>query len=75
MAAEKSLKMVTVDQAADMLGVNRMTVYRRISDGEIPATNIGRKGGRARLRIHVSDLIAYQQAGAVPVPSRRRAVA
>lgn len=73
MAADKSAKVVSVDEAAKLLGVNRMTVYRRIADGDIPTTNIGRRGGRPRLRIHLSDLIAYQQAGAIPVPRRRGA--
>ena len=45
--------MISIDEAAERLGVNNFTVRRAISRGEIPAYRIG----SARvIRIKVSDL-------------------
>lgn len=35
--------MLTVEQVADLLGVSRRTVIRKIHDGDIRAVNVGRK--------------------------------
>ena len=33
---------ITIPQLAELLGVSRIAVYRRVKKGEIPATRIGR---------------------------------
>lgn len=33
---------VTVPQLANLLGVSRIAIYRRVKKGEIPATKVGR---------------------------------
>lgn len=45
---------ITVDEVAIRLRVSRMTVYRLVRDGTLPAHRIGRA-----LRIHPDDLAAY----------------
>jgi excisionase family DNA binding protein len=34
---------VTINQAAEMLHVSRVSLYRRINDGELPSILFGRK--------------------------------
>ncbi len=35
------MKYITIPQLAKMLGLSRVTVYRKVKSGEIPATKIG----------------------------------
>lgn len=35
------MKYITIPQLAKMMGVNRVTVYRRVKSGEIKATKVG----------------------------------
>jgi excisionase family DNA binding protein len=44
-------KKLTVSQAAEILGVHKRTIWRRIASGDIPATQIpGRSGWEYRIR-------------------------
>jgi excisionase family DNA binding protein len=62
-----STRWITINAAAEYLGVSVRTVRRPISSGELPAYRIG--GGRGRLlRINVADIEALL----VPVPTVRR---
>jgi len=47
---------VTVAQAAEMLGVSKMTVYRRIEAGEIPVVRGYKKFVRIKLSV-VDDIL------------------
>lgn len=47
-------EMLTVPQIAQELAVSRMTVYRLVHDGELPALRIGRS-----IRIRRHDLNTY----------------
>ena len=35
-------KYITIPKLAEILGISRIAVYRRVKNGEIPATKIGR---------------------------------
>lgn len=35
------MKYITIPQLAKMLGLSRVTVYRKVKSGEIPATKVG----------------------------------
>ncbi len=35
-------KYITIPQLADILGVSRISVYKKVKNGQIPATRIGR---------------------------------
>lgn len=60
---------LTVDQLAELLRLNRHTIYDLIKAGEIPGC---RKLGR-RIRIHAPTVLAWLSTGQVSVsPSRRR---
>lgn len=50
--------MLTLVEAGRVLKVSRVTVWRRVCAGEIPAIDVG-AGSKARLRIKESDLSAY----------------
>lgn len=65
-----ALQLVTVEDAADMLAVSPATVYRRIADGDIPVVNIGRAGGRPRLRIDEAALRQYAKDRGLVIPKR-----
>jgi len=47
---------VTVDEIARELRVSKMTVYRLIERGDLPATRVGRS-----IRIKVADYHAYMK--------------
>jgi excisionase family DNA binding protein len=56
-------RLLTVNEVADLLRVSRMTVYRMIKDGEMPAVRVGR-GYRLReddVDTYLSD--RYTEAG------------
>lgn len=53
--------LLTAIEAARLLRVSKMTVYRLIHDGEIPALRIGRS-----FRIPKSELQAYVTRAATP---------
>jgi excisionase family DNA binding protein len=56
-------RLLTVSEVADLLRVSRMTVYRAIKDGDMPALRVGRS---YRLREDdVDDYLSrrYTQAG------------
>ncbi|WP_035782991.1 helix-turn-helix domain-containing protein [Arthrobacter sp. H14] len=48
------IELLTVDEAAHMLRVSRMTVYRQIHSGELPSVRFGRS-----IRIPASAIEAY----------------
>lgn len=50
-------KMLTAQQVADILSVNKMTVYRLCEAGELRSRRIGT--GRGTIRIKPSDLERY----------------
>ena len=47
-------RLLTVDEVAERLGVHRITVYRRIARGDIPAVRLGGHG--APLRVDADEL-------------------
>jgi excisionase family DNA binding protein len=51
-------KLLTVDEAAELLRVSKWSVYRRIYDGSIPALKLG-SGPRAPIRIDESELESW----------------
>ena len=56
-------RLLTVNEVADLLRVSRMTVYRMIKEGEMPAVRVGR-GYRLReddVDTYLSD--RYTEAG------------
>ncbi len=50
-------KYLTPKQAANELSVDRVTVYRMIRDGRLPASRVGKRG----LRIPLSAVLALLQ--------------
>ena len=60
-------ELLTVAEAADMLGVSRITVRRRIRDGTLPAVQLGGAGHALR----VSRVALYRHLyGEAPVELR-----
>ena len=35
-------KLITIPELAKLLGVSRVTIYKRVKEGQIPATKVGR---------------------------------
>ncbi|MDQ7819710.1 MAG: helix-turn-helix domain-containing protein [Armatimonadota bacterium] len=68
--AERWPDLMTVEQVAAYLQVHRMTVYRYIRSGRLPAARVGRV-----YRVRRADLEAFldrhRVPGASPVPPRR----
>lgn len=62
---------LTVDQAAEQLGLSRNAVYAEVRSGRLPARRLGPKGGKIRLT--ADDLACYLAAcrAAPPAPRRR----
>ena len=48
------VRLLTVQEVADAMRVSRMTVYRLIKSGELPAIRVGR-----HFRIRAADLDGY----------------
>ena len=65
------IQLLTVEDAAKRLSLDKMTVYRAVWAGEIAWVNLGQAGKRARVRISEAALDAYVAAREVPVPVRR----
>jgi excisionase family DNA binding protein len=42
-------RLLTIDEAAERLGLSRRTVQRKIASGEIPAFQLGGKGTAIRI--------------------------
>jgi excisionase family DNA binding protein len=57
----------SVNEAAKLLGVNRVTISRLISKGELPASRLGHR----TVRIKHEDLIAFLKSREVPRPERQ----
>lgn len=64
MASE--IRLYGVDETAELMGVDRMTVYRHIWDGDLAWVNIAQKGKRARIRIRESDIHTWVTRRLVP---------
>lgn len=63
--------LLTVPETAAHLRMDRKTVYRLISSGELRATDISAtKGGRTRTRIRRDDLERFIDARTRAVPRR-----
>lgn len=52
---------MTIVQVANRLGVSRRTVHRRIDEGVLPAFQINPGGLRKHLRIHLRDVIRFEE--------------
>lgn len=50
------VRLYTVIEAADLLGVSRHNIYKRINAGELPTVELG--DTRSKLRIRADDLQA-----------------
>lgn len=60
------IRMYSVDTAAELMGVDRMTVYRHIWSGELAWVNVAPTGKRTRIRIRNIDLRAWVAKRLVP---------
>jgi excisionase family DNA binding protein len=61
----KRVRYLTVAEVADMMRLSRMTVYRLVHSGELPAVRVGRS-----FRVPQDALDAYLAASSTP-PSAR----
>jgi excisionase family DNA binding protein len=69
-AGGDALDLLNINEIAAALRVSRMTVYRLIRDGRLPAFRVGKS-----LRVHRRDLAAYLDAAHRAPPYNRSAVA
>lgn len=53
-----AVRLLTVTDAAEMLGVSRHYVYRRINDGTLRSVQLG-TGASSKTRVRESDLAAF----------------
>ena len=62
------IKLLTVEEAAEVFGVSRQYMYDLVGDNEVPVVDIARKGARkTKLRIrtdHLNELIERRTLGA-----------
>ena len=58
----RPLPVLSVNEAAHVLGVERSTVYRLLRTGELQAVRVGK-----RLKFRPEDLYAYLERGREPV--------
>jgi excisionase family DNA binding protein len=56
-------RLLTVNEVADHLRVSRMTVYRLIKDGEMPAFRVGRSYRLREEDVHTYLNERYTEAG------------
>jgi excisionase family DNA binding protein len=64
--------LLTVPETAAHLRMDRKTVYRLISSGDLRATDISAtKGGRTRTRIRRDDLESFIESRTRTAPARR----
>lgn len=56
-------RLLTVNEVADLLRVSRMTVYRLIKNGEMPALRVGRNYRLREEDIHDYLTERYTEAG------------
>lgn len=68
-AGGDALDLLNINEIAAALRVSRMTVYRLIRDGRLPAFRVGKS-----LRVHRRDLTAYLKAATQAPPYDRSAV-
>jgi excisionase family DNA binding protein len=61
MANQAPPKLLTVDQVADRLQVSKWSVYRRVSEGSLPALKLGH-GPRSPIRIDTDELETWLRA-------------
>lgn len=59
MARNPRAVLLTVDEAAERLRVNHMTVRRRIAKGRITVVNLAEPGTRPKIRITEAALADY----------------
>lgn len=69
MMAAATSDIMTVDECAEFLRVNRKTIYDAVRDGELP----GAKNVRGTIRIHKPTVVEWLATGEVPVSKRKRA--
>ena len=50
MLADTTSRLLTPDEVAKRLGVHRVTVYRMVHDGRLPAAKLGRHSAGLRVR-------------------------
>lgn len=56
-------RLLTVNEVADLLRVSRMTVYRLIKTGELPALRVGRSYRLREEDVHTYLMARYTEAG------------
>jgi excisionase family DNA binding protein len=66
LASQRAGQVMTVDQLADYLQLNRLTVYRYIREGKIPAVKIGKL-----YRVLKADVDAFLESRKVAAPAGR----
>ena len=55
-------KLLTTAEVADLFGVTDDCVRNWIYDGALPASNIARRGGQPKFRVHPADAAAFFEA-------------
>jgi len=60
------VRYLTVAEVAEMMRLSRMTVYRLVHGGELPAVRVGRS-----FRVPQDALTAYLAASSVEAPTER----
>lgn len=63
-------KLLTIKAAGEALSLHGSTVRRRVEAGLIPVVNVGRPGGRPRLRISAEALAEYAARNELEISSR-----
>ncbi|MDP9297429.1 MAG: helix-turn-helix domain-containing protein [Actinomycetota bacterium] len=56
-------RLLTVNEVGDLLRVSRMTVYRLIKNGEMPALRVGRSYRLREEDVHTYLMERYTEAG------------
>lgn len=62
--------LMTVQQAAERLGIGRDSIYQEIQSGRLTCIKLGPKGGKVRLT--ESDLAAYIERCRTSAPTNQR---
>ncbi|HEY1972747.1 MAG TPA: helix-turn-helix domain-containing protein [Pseudonocardia sp.] len=60
------VELITINEAAALMGVSKMTVYRLVHANVLPAMRVDRS-----YRIQRTDLAAFLRTGTMPRPTRK----
>lgn len=63
------MRLLTIPQAAEQLGVHRSAIYRLIGEGALDVVDVAATGERRRLRIAEPELDRFIAARTIPRPA------